>query len=1238
MRKLIKLLIIFLAIPTFLISQSNLMVTDKITNGIYMNNKTYIFTDDTIRNKSDISNQEIYFLRKDKKMIRGVCDSIDHGGQDWVITHDTTIGGRHYNIGTFTINAGVTVNINATCHYMIIEAVNINVIGNINGVGAGDGGGGGGIYRGLWDSKYGTGQGILNCKDKDYCYQLKQLGGTGGAAGNGTGGGNAGSNGGDGTGFKQKCYNWDDAGGQVGGSGGGGGGAGGTYGGQGGAGGNGGAGGPEYGDNISDNDCEDDGYSVGAGGVGGVAVMVYGDTVNETIEWGSGGGGAGGGGRGAACYPSYNGTWQIYLYDSYGDGWDNAKVSVAVNGVNVLTNVTLSSGYGPAIYNFTVSEGHVVTITYTAGTYPSENYYYIYTNSGALYYSSSQPPLATYQFTVPTAPANRTCYSNGGIGGNGGGAVKLIASNNVTISGVINVSGTTGGNGGDGGENVYTSKCCDDWDSGDDERTYSGAGGGGGGAGGGAGGGVMIKVGNILTFSGNIIANGGNGGNGGKGGYSSRGYHGGRGTGGAGGGGGRIKVFLNPCKNHIITGSVSAVGGVGGSAGAYGSGTPTNGNNGNNGTINIKSIIGAIPTVDAGTNQSICIGQSITLGGSPTINGGLPPYNITWTPTTDLNNPNIQNPVANPTATTTYKIIVTDANNCTIVDSVTITVNPLPNVTITNTSPYCEGATIEINVSPSTFNYSWSGPNGFTSNSSNISIPNATISMSGIYSVTVTDDNGCSYSTPTNIVVNPIPTAVASNTGPYCEGATIQLLLATNGSNFAWAGPNSFTSSEQNPTIPNANPIHAGTYTVTVTSNGVGCINTSSTTIILTTAPILTVSNNGPYCPGETIELFATTNATSFSWIGPNGFTSNEQNPVIPNANISMAGTYTVTVTSTGVGCSASASTNVAINPAPTADASNTGPYCEGETIELNLTTNGTSFSWIGPANFTSNLQNPSIPNSNTDMSGIYTVTVTDNYNCTNSASTQVFVYAYPIVNINATDNEICKGEQITLTAESNIPNTTFLWNNGLNTQSILISPITNTIYYVTGSNEGCIDTSSIEIIVFDSPILNAYSTDESCAGGNDGTAWFIAYGGTPPYVVSWSNNSNIDTLLNLSPGMYIITLTDSNNCTDKDTAIVKPGVVDCYTPSIFVPNVFSPNGDGINDYIEIKGIGVKSINFTIYDRFGNEIFNTTDINLVWDGTYKGEPALVGDYTYVIKVIYHNGFKETISGHIYLVR
>ena len=56
---------------------------------------------------------------------------------------------------------------------------------------------------------------------------------------------------------------------------------------------------------------------------------------------------------------------------------------------------------------------------------------------------------------------------------------------------------------------------------------------------------------------------------------------------------------------------------------------------------------------------------------------------------------------------------------------------------------------------------------------------------------------------------------------------------------------------------------------------------------------------------------------------------------------------------------------------------------------------------------------------------------------------------------------------------------------------------------------------------------------------------------------------------------MYIITLTDSNDCTDKDTAIVKPGVVDCYTPSIFVPNVFSPNGDGINDYIEIKGIGV---------------------------------------------------------------
>jgi len=142
------------------------------------------------------------------------CGDINHGGNNWTISSNTTVSGNHTNVGTFTINSGVTVTVNPSCHYFYVSANNIVMNGTIDANGAGETGGNGGVYRGLWDSWYGTGEGILYCNDEDDCYQLKQLGGTGGAAGNGTGGGNAGSNGGDGTGFKQICQNVDDGGGE----------------------------------------------------------------------------------------------------------------------------------------------------------------------------------------------------------------------------------------------------------------------------------------------------------------------------------------------------------------------------------------------------------------------------------------------------------------------------------------------------------------------------------------------------------------------------------------------------------------------------------------------------------------------------------------------------------------------------------------------------------------------------------------------------------------------------------------------------------------------------------------------------------------------------------------------------------------------------------------------------------------------------------------------------------------
>jgi len=515
------------------------------------------------------------------------------------------------------------------------------------------------------------------------------------------------------------------------------------------------------------------GSTVGGGGTGGSQSSTYGNSTEENIEWSSGGGGAGGGGRGAACYPSYNGTWQIYLYDSYGDGWNGGNVTVNINGVNVLTQVTVSSG-SSATYYFNVSVGQVVTITYTAGQWPEENYYYIYTNSGALYYSSSQPPSASYQFTVPDRPAGRTCYSNGENGGTGGGAVKLIASNNLTLSGTINANGTNGGNGGDGGENTYTSKCCDDWDADDDERTYSGAGGGGGGAGGGAGGGVMIKVEGTLTFTGTINAKGGNGGNGGKGGYSSRGDHGYKGAGGAGGGGGRIKIFVNPCANNTLSGTCSITGGSGGSPGSSGAGTGSYGNNGSNGTYNVINLSMPYPTVTASASpSSICIGGSSTLSASGA-------NNYTWSHSLGSGS----SKTVAPTSTTTYSVTGTNQYGCTGTATVSVTVNPLPSVTASaSPAAICNGATSVLTASSNITGttYSWSGTLG--TGSTKTVTPTGTSS----YTVTGTSPAGCTGTATVSVTVLPPINygSVASGDETICysgDPANITMAVLPSGS------------------------------------------------------------------------------------------------------------------------------------------------------------------------------------------------------------------------------------------------------------------------------------------------------------------------------------------------------------------------------------------------------------------------------------------------------------------------
>src|SRR5205823_6332323 len=152
------------------------------------------------------------------------------------------------------------------------------------------------------------------------------------------------------------------------------------------------------------------------------------------------------------------------------------------------------------------------------------------------------------------------------------------------------------------------------------------------------------------------------------------------------------------------------------------------------------------------------------------------------------------------------------------------------------------------------------------------------------------------------------------------------------------------------------------------------------------------------YCEGATISLSTPfVSGVTYSWTGPNGFTSAQQNPTRSNATTADAGTYAVTITVNGCP-SVAGTTNVVVNATPaTPTASNGGPYCEGATISLSTAfVSGATYAWTGPNAFTSSQQNPTLANAATADAGTYTVTVTTNASRLAAGSSNVVVNATP--------------------------------------------------------------------------------------------------------------------------------------------------------------------------------------------------------------------------------------------------
>ena len=613
------------------------------------------------------------------------------------------------------------------------------------------------------------------------------------------------------------------------------------------------------------------------------------------------------------------------------------------------------------------------------------------------------------------------------------------------------------------------------------------------------------------------------------------------------------------------------------------------------------------PTADAGLDQNICLGNSVTLtatGGNSYIWSGGVIQGIPFTPT----NSGISN----------YTVTVTGANLCTSTDQVEINVNSLPNANAGSNQTICSGQQVTLTATGGT-SYLWD--NGVIQNTPFV----PAITGTTTYTVTVTDINLCTATDQVDVTMNNV-IANAGQDQTICYGQSITL-SATGGNSYNWN--NSVLQG-----IPfNPSVIGITTYTVTVTDIN-SCTATDQVDITVNISPSANAGTDQNICIGQSVTLSAA-GGNTYTW--DNGILQGVS--FIP----SVIGTTTYTVTVTGTnGCTATDQVLVTLNASPTPQITGTLTVCQGYTMNYSTTNNnGHIYTWTitngTPATATSATVAVTWGNSTT---GILHLTETiASASCSASDSEVVVIHETPVA-IASNNTIVCHGTGININASASTgtPPLYYVWDNSLGNGAVQnINPTASTVYTVTVSNtDNCASTDSVIITVYTIPQFSLASTSATCDDYKDGTATATITSATQPVALLWSNGATVTNLTQLNTGIYYLTITDGTSCITIDSVIV--GSLDQFN-CLEIPTLFSPNGDGKNDKFEIKHIDIyPDAKVEIYNRWGNLIFksdNYANPSNWWDGTWKGKEISMGSYVFILTL---SPNMDPIQGIVSIVR
>lgn len=527
----------------------------------------------------------------------------------------------------------------------------------------------------------------------------------------------------------------------------------------------------------------------------------------------------------------------------------------------------------------------------------------------------------------------------------------------------------------------------------------------------------------------------------------------------------------------------------------------------------------------------------------------------------------------------------------TIYDSLLVNITPMPTVSIVqpDTNYICSGSNI-------TLNATGTGPFTWNNGSTNSSI---IVSNAGTYYVSSSNTCTIVYDT-VYVLITPQFTVniVGPDTLNLCQGASTTL-HANGATSYIWSNA-------------------AVTDSIIISNGGLYTVNANSTcpsntdSVYVNIIPQLNIDITEPdtvnICNGTVITLHATGSSTILWSTG----TSN-----IDSIVVNSVGYYFVSTTNSCFSDSAFIQINITQQQNITLTETDTVNICQGNTTTLHA--NGAnSYLWL--------------PSGNTDsitVSTQGTYAVYGNTTCP-SDTDYVFVKVTQALNLNITEGNsatLCAGNNLTLHVTGGV---NYIWNNNQNTDSIVINTIGT--YFVESSNGVCpSEFDTINIINDIIPSAAIVGDTVFCSGES------VAISATGNGIFTWSNGDIGSSTLITSAQQLILTATNTCGIYELDT--IEIFEEDCnIETSFFIPNVFTPNQDDMNDTFKALGANIETFHGEIYNRWGELLFVWDNINDGWNGAYNNKEVPAGSYIYTIKVKFINNVNKKYIGSVLLLK